>query len=169
MRAHVRRLSIAAALLALASLLGSPVACGGSVESAARMSELAIVEVLDRIDAAVASRDVDGVMRHIAADAEIEVTYRMSGRSQMERLTVADYRQALAHGFSTSQGYEYERVKSDVSLAADGSAATVESEIEESMTVQGRRMRSHTSETAVFEPRDGRILLVSMRGVSRIR
>lgn len=141
----------------------------GSGAPVAGLGESEIEAVLQQIDAAVEDHDVDGIMAHIAEDAELAVTTRMGGRSQTQQLSASQYRRALKEAFEQSQDYEYERIEAKIDVALDGASATVDSRIEESMRIRGRNFRSDTDENAVFEHRDGRFMLTSVQAEIQVR
>jgi hypothetical protein len=158
-----RKLECGAALA-----IGLGTALAGCSEPAVLFTEYAIEHVLESIDESVRRRDVDGVMAFVSEDAVIEITVDMSGRRQTERYSADTYRSLLSQGFRAAQDYSYERVGTDILMGPDGRSARVRSQIDESMQVQGLRLRSRTTEDATFEVRRGEILLTSLTGTTHL-
>jgi hypothetical protein len=101
----------------------------------------------------------------MARDVIINVTVDTPFGPQRQRLTREEFREQTRKGWAMAGQYDYRREKEGISLAEDGLTATVRTDILEAMTIQGRRVRTTTRETATLALVDGRILVTALEAV----
>lgn len=137
-------------LLLLALLLPLPAL-------AADLTEADVRGFLAQVDAAIARRDATALGATLSDTAEFVVVISHGGQVQPIRLDKPQYMQMLRDTWRLASDYQYQRQQQVVRIT--GAKATVTAQVTESMTLQGRRMTSVASETAIIERVGGRLLL----------
>lgn len=142
------------ALLLACALLGSaPLA-------AEELTERDLKAFTAMIDAAIARRDADTIVKHIAEHAVISATVDVQGRTQTLRMNKSQYGQMLARTWNAASSYEYRR--SNEKIAIDRDQATITADITESMVVEGRQVNTKVRERATVESYDGTLMLTQL-------
>jgi hypothetical protein len=112
------------------------------------------------IDAAIARRDAETIVKHIAEHAVISATVNVQGRTQTLRMNKTQYRQLLAATWSAVSNYEYRRSNEKITIERD--QATITADISESMVVQGQPVETKVRERATVENYDGTLMLTQL-------
>ena len=118
--------------------------------------------LLDALDQAVRRKDVDGVLRHIAPDAAIEIHMKQGSHQQTAGLTREDYRKTLAMEFAFPSANDFTRVNTTVSLAADERSAKVSYKSTETLLQANREIKVEGEETFVVRMRNEKPVIVSL-------
>lgn len=158
-----RRPSVPLVILLTLALGASVFSC--SRPSATFITESEVRSIMDSVEAATLEKDIDGVVEHMARDVIINVTVDTPFGPQRQRLTREEFREQTRKGWAMAGQYDYRREKEGISIAEDGLTATVRTDIRETMTIQGRRVRTTTRETATLAVVDGRILVTALEAV----
>lgn len=130
---------------------------------AAPLTDAEVRSFMQSVAAAARARDVPRLAALLDDDAEIALTTRMQGVDRTNRISKADYVALLDRGYLSMkdlEAYEYDIVEMQVALDADGRAATVESQVVETITLGGRRHSTRSHETTRIERRQGRPVVV---------
>lgn len=142
------------ALLIACALLGSaPLA-------AAELTERDLKAFTAMIDAAIARRDADTIVEHIAEHAVISATVNVQGQTKTLRMNKAQYRQMLTATWGAASSYEYHR--NNEKIAIDRDQATITADIVESVVVDGRQVDTKVRERATVEDFDGTLMLTQL-------
>lgn len=133
-------------------------------------AEAEVRSVMDAIARAARARDLPQLAAVMAADCRVELRTLIGGREQITLLTRAEYVELLAGGYAALkdlEDYDYQVGAQQVSLENDPPAATVVSQVTETMVFDGRRTLTASEETARLERRGGRLLLVAVSSLTR--
>ena len=120
------------------------------VQAADRLTESMIRSLIDSTTVAVKRRDVDGVMKHFAPSARLELNLPASMGGGKSVMTVAEYRQLLREGWGSSQTIVYKVEDLVVRVAPDAKTAEVTDTVLEVVEMGGQVIRSRTAESATI-------------------
>ena len=154
---------------AIALMIGLLLPLAGCSDSEVDFSQFAIEKLLEKIDTAAEERDVDGLLEYLSEDVVITMTVQMAGRESTDSFTRQKYAVIARQALRAVRDYDYDRINTSIVMNGDGRSAVVESEIVESMTINGRRIDSITHETSQIEVRDNGILITAITGISEMR
>ena len=135
----------------------------------AALSEEEVRAFMTHLANASRARDVAQLAAALADDCRIELRTRLQGREQLTQLTRAQYVELLQSGYAAFRDLErYEYVQSDVrvTLAADDSAATVVSNVTETLVLDGTPAVTESEETSRIERRGGELRLVAVSALT---
>ena len=161
--------ALAAAPSARASAPRAGAAHAAAPPVAAALEEPEVRAFMTRIENASRARDVAQLAATLADDCRVELRTRLAGREQLTQLTRAQYLELLQHGYAAFRDLErYDYVLSDVrvTLAADGSAATVASHVTETLVFSGTPTVTESEETSRIERRGGELKLVAVSALT---
>jgi hypothetical protein len=119
---------------------------------------------MDSVEAATLGQDIDGVVEHMAGDVIINITMDAPFGPQRQRLTREEFREQTRRGWAMAIQYDCRRENERISVDEEG-LETVWVDIRESMTMQGRTIRTATQETVTLEGVDGEILVTVLEAV----
>jgi hypothetical protein len=145
MKATVRILALASALLACVPAMAQELAASS------------VKELMARLDAALVSGDFELIERHLAAHAVISGTTTAGGQTQTFRMNKTQYMTMLTTLMSAATDYSYERTNEKISI--EGDQATVTANIADSMVIQGRKIASTGTERSTVEYIDGALMV----------
>lgn len=132
------------------------------------LAEAQVTSLLAELDQAANSRDVDGLVRHVAPDARMTVVVQFSGSEQALTMTREQYRTSLRQSFAMAQEYQWTRMDTEVRLAPDGRKAVARLRGTESITTNGRRLVFALEKELTFSLQGPRPLIVSMRALETV-
>jgi ketosteroid isomerase-like protein len=136
---------------------------------ATTINETQIRQIIDAMQAASNSRNLDGIMQHLAPKVVIEMTIESPVAPQSFRLTKNEYRQYLQQGFGMTQNYSGKYSDLKVQVAPNGKSATATYLMTETIIVQNQISLNSTSNSAMkFELIQGQILITSFQANTRI-
>ncbi len=147
-------------MAAMAILIASSVTMAGqSAVDAIRKEDIA--SLIQRIDQSVTDQDLDGLMRHIARDAEIRITVPAQHGSQLIKLGYNEYRELMRKTFADTRAYTVHRHDTAIHILPDGKAQ-VTGLLFESIQMKARRSQITSHEKAVFALVDGQVKLITL-------
>jgi hypothetical protein len=129
------------------------------------LAEAQVTSLLAELDQAANSRDVDGLVRHVAPDARMTVVVQFSGTEQELTMTREQYRTSLRQSFAMAQEYQWTRMDTNVSLAPDGRKAVARLRGTESITTNGQRLVFALEKELTFSLQSPQPLIVSMKAL----
>jgi hypothetical protein len=142
-------------VLALASALG----CSSPL-LAQELSVSAVKAFTAKIDAAIASCNVDTIVAHVAELAVLTLNRNEQSGTRTVRLNKGQYRQLLTAACTASESYEYDRTNEKISI--DGDQAIITADVTEKIVIQGRTLETKTRERATVESIDGKLMLTQL-------
>lgn len=118
----------------------------------------------DGLDAAMGRQDVNGILGYLAADAVVEVEYRLPQGLQFKRFNKAEYAAYLRDGVRSASNYE--RENGPVELAPGALYAELAGTMRETIRMEGERLSGSTRFKSMVELRDGRAQITLLRAVT---
>lgn len=152
-------------LLGIFFLLNSWYGAADAGMRATKITEEKILAIINSADAAITRGDVKGMTEHMASDIVVTVHIPGPEGTQVITMNLRQYEQFFEETMKAVTDYIYTRKDTQIVIAPGGDTATVKSTVLERTTIDGRVITSITEETAVFELRQGRILVTSLEGV----
>ena len=113
-----------------------------------------------RIEDAIARRDVDTIVGHIAEHAAISGTVLVLGQTHTFRVNKHQYREMLTQAWAAASSYEHQRTNEKISI--DGRQATITAEVAEVVVIQGQEMATKSRERATVENLDGKLMVTQV-------
>ncbi len=124
--------------------------------------------MLDGLQLAVKSQNVDGVLIHFTEDAKIDFDYPMALGGDMN-IEIDEYGKMLKMAWAMPAEYAYEVSDINIVMSADGTQATVTDRVNESMSMQGQIiMSTETTETLEVVITDGIAKISRLHGAAEI-
>lgn len=133
-----------------------------SASPAGSVTEAGVKAFLVSMDQAIHARDVDGVARLLSPDFKATAEITIQGQKHVQSMSRGEYLMALRSAWAGLEHYDYKRTEERVSIAADGSSATVTAMVRETLTMRGQSMTSVAREIATLRPFEGRLLLAQV-------
>lgn len=121
--------------------------------------------LLSNLDQATRQKDVDGVLRHIAADVTVTIHMRQGAHQQSAMLTREEYRKTLAMEFAFPSANDFTRVNTTVSLAPDERSAKVSYKSTQTLLQSNRELKIEGEETFVVRMLGSKPTIVSLEKV----
>jgi ketosteroid isomerase-like protein len=121
--------------------------------------------LLSNLDQATRQKDVDGVLRHIAADVTVTIHMRQGAHQQSAMLTREEYRKTLAMEFAFPSANDFTRVNTTVSLAPDERSAKVSYKSTQTLRQSNRELKIEGEETFVVRMLGSKPTIVSLEKV----
>ena len=121
--------------------------------------------LLSNLDQATRQKDVDGVLRHIAADVTVTIHMRQGAHQQSAMLTREEYRKTLAMEFAFPSANDFTRVNTTVSLAPDERSAKVSYKSTQTLLQSNRELKIEGEETFVVRMLGNKPTIVSLEKV----
>jgi hypothetical protein len=137
---------------------GRPPRTGGKI------TEAQVQALADGLDAAMTRQDVNAMLAYLAADAVVEVEYRLPQGLQFKRFNKAEYAAYLRDGVQSASNYERERGQTQ--LAPGALYAEIAGTMRETIRMQGERLSGSTRFKSMVELRDGRAQITLLRAVT---
>lgn len=150
-------------VLAVLSACLSPLLDGCS----SKIKEEEVHTILAAVDKAAHNRNPEGVVAHMADDVIIRISMQVPFESKNFVFTRDQYKVQLQQGYDMAKAYEYGRKNTKIAIAPDGKSAKVDSQTFEAVAFQGGAARVEAQETAIFEIRNGKILITSVEATGR--
>ncbi len=132
-----------------------------------KITQQQVANVLSEIDRATQNKDMDGICDFMAKDAKISITIEGFGPTQHLTMTREEYRDNGKKAFIASSDYKFNRQDNKVTIEPDGSSATVTDKTYETVTIEGKEIRSVTSGIAVLRLENNKLVIVALDGVSK--
>ena len=121
--------------------------------------------LLSNLDQATRQKDVDGVLRHIAADVTVTIHMRQGTHQQSAMLTREEYRKTLAMEFAFPSANDFTRVNTTVSMAPDERSAKVSYKSTQTLLQSNRELKIEGEETFVVRMLGNKPTIVSLEKV----
>jgi hypothetical protein len=129
------------------------------------LTRAAIDLLLNNLDQATRQKDVDGILRHIAADAPVTIHMKQGAHQQSAMLTREEYRKTLAMEFTFPSANDFARVNTTVSLAPDEQSAKVSYKSTQTLLQSNRELKIEGEETFVVRMLGNKPTIVSLEKV----
>lgn len=123
--------------------------------------EPTVRKIMADIDRASAARDIAGVARHLSEGATLTVEMEADGQPQRLTMSKPEYIEAIRQAWAGVETYDYRRSNVKISLSG-GNRAVVTATVVETVTMQGKTMRTTSAETSVVELVAGKPLVTSV-------
>jgi hypothetical protein len=152
--------------LAIAALLLLP---GAAALAAPPLSESEVRAFMATVEQAARDRDAERLGAALSADCRIELTTRIGTEERVTLLTREEYLGMLTNGFAALkdlEAYDYRVEDERVVLERDPPAATVVSQVTETIVFAGRRQVTRSEETARVERRGASLKVVAVAAVT---
>lgn len=124
------------------------------------LTQQRVQTMVERMEQAVARRDVDGVLKDVSPDVRITVTIKTPQGPQTIPMTYDTYKSALMQGWASAQKYDYRREKMDIQIAPHQKEATVTAVVRETVVMNGETMVSLSHETSTVRLVNGKPMFV---------
>lgn len=121
------------------------------------LTESEVKAVLDRMDAAVAKRDVDAIGRLLSAGAQLSGTLKVGAEAQTFSYNKPEYLQSLRESWAQLVDYGYQR--SNPVIVVSGRAATATADVLETLVFPAGKMSVKSRESVTLERVDGAVLI----------
>jgi hypothetical protein len=131
-----------------------------------RITADAMQQLVAGWDAAIAQLDVAAVLNYLAADAVLEVEYRLVHGLQLKRFDKEQYAAYLRASLKSGNGYDYKRKDASISISADQRYAELTGTVRETVWIEGSWRAGVTRSKAIVEMRDGRPQIALVRAAT---
>jgi hypothetical protein len=158
------RLTTLAALAALLLLTGA------GAPAPHPLTEAEVRAFMGTVEFAARSRDVQRLAGTLAAECRIELRTQINGQERVTLMTRDEYVEMLSSGYASLhelQSYDYEVTAQTITLERDAPAATVVSQVTETLVFADRRIVTRSEETARVERRGGSLAIVAVSALTK--
>lgn len=159
-------------MMPFAATTALPVFSAPAAKSSAKTSVKAkvitrgeITLILTSADKATHKKDVNGIVAPMAANAVIRLSIHNYGEFNWNR---AQYKAYAEQTLRMVENYQYKRSSTRITIAPNGQSARVTATVQETMQMNGIRVRGVTNEAVIFQIQGGRAVITSLTGVSRM-
>jgi hypothetical protein len=128
------------------------------------ITEAQVQALADGLDAAMTRQDVNATLGYLAADAVVELEYRLPQGLVFKRFSKAEYAAYLRDGVLSAS--DYQRAKGQPQLAPGALYAELTGSMRETIRIQGERLSGSTRFKSMVELRDGRAQITLLRAVT---
>lgn len=153
-------------LPALAALL---LLTGAGAPAAQPLTEAEVRAFMGTVEFAARARDVQRLAGTLAAECRIELRTQIDGQEHVTLLTRDEYVAMLSSGYAAMhqlQSYDYEVTAQTITLERDAQAATVVSQVTETVVFANQRLVTRSEETSRVERRGGRLAIVAVSALT---
>lgn len=157
-------------ILASCLLLALPVMSGTSYsQTRDAITESAVLAIINSVDRAARKGNVAGIVAPLAKDVKIKMTVSSPANpmEQVLNLTKEQYAFHTRRGLRLRLAYQLERKNTRVKIYDDGKTAIVIGDLYESLTIQQGTFRAVSTEVAILNLRNGRIIVTSIETNTR--
>ncbi len=154
------------AALVLASLAVLP---GPRARAAPARSESEVRALMSTVEHASRARDVQRLGAALAADCRIELRTQIGGQERVTLLTREEYLEMLTSGYASLKdldAYDYQIDDERITFESEPPAATVVSQVTETVVFGGQRQVTHSEETARVERRGDGLKVVAVSALT---
>ncbi len=142
---------------------------GAGAPAAPALSEGEVRAFMSTVEYAARARDVQRLAGTLAADCRIELRTQINGRERVTLMTRDEYVEMLSNGYASFkqlESYDYEVTGQAITLERDAPAATVVSQVTETVVFANQRLVTHSEETARIERRGGGLVIVAVSALT---
>ena len=137
-----------------------------SILHAANLTQGMVDKVINDMDSAASSLNVNAVAALLDDNVEIVMNIEMQGQKHVMKPAKQEYIAMLQQGWSAYKDYEYSR--SDVSTQLKGNKAVVSATVKESMNVQGQQVSGESKEEVTIELVGNKALVTKVVGYTKM-
>lgn len=151
-------------------LLVLPVISGTSYsQSQDAITESKVLAIVNSVDRASRKGNIAGIVAPLAKDVTIKMTVSTpaSAKEQVLNFNKEQYAFLTRRGMRRRLAYQLERKNTHVKIYNDGKTAMVTSDLYETLTLQQGTLRAVSSEVAILNLRDGKIVVTSLESRTR--
>lgn len=131
---------------------------------AAQLDKNSIMQLMGKMDEMAASKNADAIAGYMSSDIKITMNISAQGQTQVLKPNKDQYLQMLKQGWAVAQNYSYKRDNVKINIVEKGKKAVVTADVIESMIVQGQNFTGNSTEEAVVELVNGKLLITSVTG-----
>jgi hypothetical protein len=161
----VQAMSFLLILAAIALISG----CKNSSPQYTAITENDVITVMNEVEKATITKDLDGVINRLAPFVVINVSMMGSTEPtlipQQIQMTRDQYKEELKKVFSKLTLHEYRRENDNITISDDEQSAITETDVIEVMVIDGKETRTTTHEKAVLEIIDGKLVVTHLDAV----
>jgi hypothetical protein len=151
-------------------LLGLPLLSGTAYsQSQDAITESETLAMLNAIDRAARKGNVAGLIAPMARDIKIKMTISTPGsdKEQVLNLSKDQYAFHTRRALQRRLAYQYERKNTRIKLYGDNRTALVTSDVYETLTLRQGTIRATSSEVAIVNLRNGKLVITSLEARTR--
>ena len=152
-------------------LLALPIMSGPSyAQSTDEITESKVLAMIESVDRAARKGNVPGIIGVLAKDVKITVTFTnpADGTEHVLKFNKEQYALSVRQAIRQRVEYEFNRNNTRVTISKDRKTAMVISDVYETVTIQESTVRGATSEVTILSLLDGKILVTSIEGRTRL-
>ena len=133
------------------------------------INENDVLAVLNAVDKAAKRSNIPGIIAPLARDVKIKMRVSIPGsdKEQLTTLNKEQYTFVLKQAFRKRLRYQYERKNTRIKIYNDNKTAMVTCDIYEILTLREGTLRTVSSEVAILNLQNGKILVTSIEGRTR--
>lgn len=164
------KLSFVFSILLSGLLLMPPATAGTSyAQSQDEITEGKVLAIVNSVDRAARKGNVAAILGTLANDVKIKmrVSIPSSTKEQVVNLNKEQYAFHTRRAFRRRLDYQLERKNTRVKIYNDGKTAMVTGDLYETLTIQQGTLRAVSSEVAILNLREGKILVTSLESRTR--
>ncbi len=140
------------------------VSCKDSSQTYVFITEDDVEAIMLEVEIATQNRDIDNVVKYMSPSVVINITVDAPQGTRKVRWSRQQYKKETKKSWAMISDYVYKRENDKISISDDGQSAVVESEVFESMSVQGQTLKAETHEKVFLEIIDGELLVTQLDG-----
>jgi hypothetical protein len=162
MRLHLQSILLAVLFLVLPVM--------ASAQSQGEITEAQLTAYVNTVDSATRRGNVNGVVATMAKDVKIKTTVVLPSTNEEKvlSLTRSQFATLTRNAMRRRLAYNLVRKNTRFKIYEGGKTATVTSDIYETLTLKEGTVRGVSSEVAIVNLRDGRLLVTSIEARLRI-
>ncbi len=134
---------------------------------APKLTDATVRALMAEVVAASKARDVERIGAVLASDCTVAFAGNDPSQPQLDEMTRDQYLARLRDGYSslsTLKAYDYSISNLQVAPSADGRQAIVDADVTETLSFNDHEVVTHSHEASVVELREGKALIVKVRG-----
>lgn len=134
------------------------------------ITESDVLALVSALDTASRKGNIPGIIAPLARDVKIKMTVSAPGSDQEQVLNLTKDQYALhtRRGMRRRLTYHLERKNTRIKIYDDNKTAMVTSDLYETLTIRQGTLRAVSSEVAILNLRNGRLLITSLEARMRI-
>ena len=134
------------------------------------ITESKVMELLNSVDKAARKGNVAGMAAPLASDVKMKVTVLTPGsdKEQVAHWTKEQYIFYTKRGLRRRLSYTLERKNTRVQIYNDNKTAMIVSDLYETLKIAQGTLRTVSSETAILNLRNGKIVVTSVETIMRL-
>lgn len=140
-----------------------------NAQSQDSITESKVLAIINSVDRATRKGNVAAIVAPLAEDVKIKITVSTptSAREQVLNLSKEQYAFHTRRAMRRRLAYQLVRKNTRVKIYDGGKSAMVTGDLYEALTIQQGTLRAVSAETAIFNIRDGKIVVTSLETRTR--